>query len=242
MSDFRGILRRAYEASKSLDNGWPLIGPTLAICGALLWGSAMVFASMYARLPTGSGSAKVFLIFLGALAGLFVACGAFGSANRRKLWWPLIFLGGLAAGGYCVWHVGVQGVVRFTSVAQQEFVDERREFATSPAGWPSLANTALSAWSLNAELDDVDQPSTSMGAAETDGSAASGQFRRPMPLAGITLQATTSLGIACSGGMHVDAKGVLAEADRALYAAKANGRDGLALASDPAPAVVALGS
>ena len=63
------------------------------------------------------------------------------------------------------------------------------------------------------------------------------EIRRPMPVDGLTLQVTTSLGVACSDGTHPDGPRLLADADRALYDAKANGRDGFALAAVEAPTV-----
>jgi hypothetical protein len=98
MAQYRAVFKQFYQATKSTEVTWPFIGPMLTICGALLWGSAMVYASMYARLPAGHPSVKTFVIGLGAVAGLFVACGAFGTAKRHVLLWPIIFAGGLVAG------------------------------------------------------------------------------------------------------------------------------------------------
>lgn len=154
MSQNPSFLKRVLDSARSTQNTWPYVGPTLAICGALLWGTAMVYASMYARLPTPAPSLKTWIIGLGAVAGLFIASGAFGSAKRHVLLWPPIFLGGLVAGGFLVWHFGVEGVTRMSDQAQQSFVDERRNFASSPSGFPYLANTARDLWSVDVELND----------------------------------------------------------------------------------------
>ena len=156
MAQYRAVFKQVLEATKSTQTTWPYIGPTLAICGALLWGSAMVYASMYARLPAPHSSLKTFVIGLGAIAGLFIACGAFGTAKRHVLIWPCIFIGGLVAGGFAVWHFGVDGVTRINEQAHQAFVDERNEFASSSAGFPYFANTARIAWKTNVELSDSD--------------------------------------------------------------------------------------
>ena len=172
MSQYRAVIKQVLEATKSTQTVWPFIGPTLAICGALLWGSAMVYASMYARLPAPHSSVRTFVIALGAIAGLFIACGAFGTAKRHVLIWPFIFIGGLAAGGFAVWHLGVDGVTRINEQAHQAFVGERHEFASSPAGFPYFASTARNAWRTNVELSDSDAPVAGEIPADSDGSPA----------------------------------------------------------------------
>ena len=172
MSQARSAIKRLLEATSSTETTWPFIGPTLAICGALLWGSAMVFASMYARLPVPSPSAKVFLVFLGAVAGLFIACGAFGTPKRHLVIWMGIFAGGLLAGGACVLTMGVGGVTRIADDARRAFLDERHEFATSAAGFPYLAGTAKEFWNVDLEIDNVELAPASLAESESDGSAA----------------------------------------------------------------------
>jgi hypothetical protein len=172
MAQYRAVFKQFYQATKSTEATWPFVGPMLALCGALLWGSAMVYASMYARLPLGHPSVKTFVIGLGAVAGLFIACGAFGSAKRHILLWPLIFVGGLLAGGYCVLHFGVDGVTRMNEQAHQAFVDERSDFANSPAGFPYLATTAHNAWKTDVELNDVDVQAAGEAPSDSDGSPA----------------------------------------------------------------------
>jgi len=172
MAQYRAVFKQVLDATKSTQTVWPFIGPTLAICGALLWGSAMVYASMYARLPVPHSSVKTFVIGLGAVAGLFIACGAFGTAKRHVLIWPFIFIGGLVAGGVAVWHFGVDGVTRIDEAAHQAFVDERHEFANSPAGFPYFANTARYAWKIDVELNDADVRATGEPPSDSDGSPA----------------------------------------------------------------------
>ena len=172
MAQYRAVFKQVLEATKSTETVWPFIGPTLAICGALLWGSAMVYASMYARLPVPHSSVRTFVIGLGAVAGLFIACGAFGTAKRHVLIWPFIFIGGLVAGGLAVWHFGVDGVTRINEAAHQSFVDERHEFANSAAGFPYFASTARNAWKTNVELNDADGRATGEPPADSDGSPA----------------------------------------------------------------------
>jgi hypothetical protein len=178
MAQNQSVWKRVLNSTKSTQNTWPYIGPTLAICGALLWGTAMVYASMYARLPAPSPNVKTWVIGLGAVAGVFIASGAFGSAKRHVLLWPPIFLGGLLAGGFLVWHFGVGGVTRMGEQAQQAFVDERHDFATSPAGFPYLANTARDVWAVDMELDDATSASPAVDAGDLDGSPASSQVHR----------------------------------------------------------------
>jgi len=172
MAQYRSVFKQVLEATKSTQTTWPVIGPTLAICGALLWGSAMVYASMYARLPVPHSSVKTFVIGLGAVAGLFIACGAFGTAKRHALIWPFIFIGGLVAGGFAAWHFGVGGVMRINEQARQAFADERHEFASSPAGFPYFASTARLAWKTNVELGDSDATVSGEAPADSDGSPA----------------------------------------------------------------------
>lgn len=170
-SGVRHRVKRLLESTKSLDYSWPIIGPGLAICGALLWGSAMVYASMYARLPVPNTSGKTILVILGSIAGLFVASGAFGNAKRHVWLWPLIFLGGLFAGGLSVVHFGVNGTMRITDEARRAFVDERHEFSTSTAGFAYLATTARALWNVDVELNEVDGSSGALD-AEPDGTLA----------------------------------------------------------------------
>jgi len=60
-------------------------------------------------------------------------------------------------------------------------------------------------------------------------------IRVPMQLAGKALEVTASMGLAyLDGSAEVDAQALMVRADRALYRAKADGRDGLAVADDPA--------
>lgn len=172
MVNSRAVFKRVLESTKSTQTTWPFVGPTLAICGALLWGTAMVYASMYARLPAPSSNVKTWVIGLGAIAGLFIASGAFGSAKRHVLLWPPIFLGGLLAGGFFVWHFGVDGVARMSEQAQQAFVDERRDFSRSPTGFPYLANTARNVWSVNIELNDSASASSGPDEVDAEGSPA----------------------------------------------------------------------
>ena len=172
MAQYRAVFKQVLEATKSTQTIWPFVGPTLVICGALLWGSAMVYASMYARLPSPHTSLKTYVVGLGAVAGLFVACGAFGTAKRHVLIWPFIFIGGLVAGGFAVWHSGVDGVTRINEQAHEAFVDERHEFANSPAGFPYFASTARNAWRANVELSDSDAPGAGDSPADSDGSPA----------------------------------------------------------------------
>jgi hypothetical protein len=177
-SSVRTRVKRLLEPTKSIDKTWPFIGPALAICGAMLWGSAMVYASMYARLPVPNPSAKTFLVIIGSVAGLFVASGAFGNAKRHLALWLLIFVGGLLAGGLSVVHLGVNGTMRISDDARQAFVDERHEFARSPAGFPSLAGTARDLWKVDVELDEVDGSPGAVVAAESDGSPATVEIHR----------------------------------------------------------------
>lgn len=172
MAQYRAVFKQVLEATKSTQTVWPFIGPTLAICGALLWGSAMVYASMYARLPVPHSSVKTIVIGLGAVAGLFIACGAFGTAKRHVLIWPFIFIGGLVAGGFSVWHFGVDGVTRINEQARQAFVEERRVFANDPAGFPYFARSARDAWKTSIELNDADVQASGEAPAESDGSPA----------------------------------------------------------------------
>ena len=178
MAQYRSVINRVLTSTKSTQVTWPYIGPTMAICGVLLWGSAMVYASFYARLPLPNANVEHSVVALGAIAGLFVAIGAFGSAKRHVLLWPLIFVGGLAAGAFCVSHFGVQGVVRLGEDARQAFVDERREFSTSPAGFPYFARTATSAWGVDLELNDSDQVGARAADNDGDGSVASVEVHR----------------------------------------------------------------
>lgn len=177
MTQSRSVLKRVLDSTRSTQTTWPYVGPTLAICGALLWGTAMVYASMYARLPSPTPSLKTWIIGLGATAGVFIASGAFGSAKRHVLLWPPIFLGGLVAGGFFVWHFGVGGVTRMGEQAQQQFVEERRDFAKSPSGFPYLANTAREVWSVDVELNDV-AGSTATDFGDSDGSPAWSEIHR----------------------------------------------------------------
>ena len=172
MAQYRAIFKQVFNATKSTQTVWPFIGPTLVLCGALLWGSAMVYASMYARLPVPHSSVKTFVIGLGAIAGLFLATGAFGSAKRHVLIWPFIFIGGLIAGGLAVWHFGVDGVSRINEQAHQAFIDERHEFARSPDGFPYFADTARSVWKTDVELNNSDAPVSGEAPADSDGSPA----------------------------------------------------------------------
>jgi diguanylate cyclase (GGDEF)-like protein/PAS domain S-box-containing protein len=58
-------------------------------------------------------------------------------------------------------------------------------------------------------------------------------IRVPMPVAGKTLDVTASMGLAwLDGAIEVDAQTLMVRADRALYRAKAAGRNGLAVADD----------
>jgi diguanylate cyclase (GGDEF)-like protein/PAS domain S-box-containing protein len=58
-------------------------------------------------------------------------------------------------------------------------------------------------------------------------------IRRPMALTGRTLAVTSSMGLAwLDGAADVDAQALMVRADRALYRAKAAGRDGLSVAED----------
>lgn len=58
-------------------------------------------------------------------------------------------------------------------------------------------------------------------------------IRLPMQLTGRTLDVTASMGLAyLDGSVEVDAQALMVRADRALYRAKAEGRDGLAVAED----------
>ena len=178
MAQYRSVIKRVLSTTSSTQVTWPYIGPTMAICGVLLWGSAMVYASFYARLPLPNTSVEHSVVALGAIAGLFVAIGAFGSATRHVLLWPIIFVGGLLAGGFCVSHFGVDGVVRLGDDARQAFVDERREFATSPTGFPFFARNAMSAWGVDLELNDSDQAGVRAADNESDGSPASVEVHR----------------------------------------------------------------
>ncbi|MFL6682313.1 MAG: diguanylate cyclase domain-containing protein, partial [Burkholderiaceae bacterium] len=58
-------------------------------------------------------------------------------------------------------------------------------------------------------------------------------IRVPMPVAGKTLDVTASMGLAwLDGSTEVDAEALMVRADRALYRAKAAGRNGLTVAED----------
>ncbi len=173
MAQYRAVFKQFFEATKSTETVWPFVGPMLAICGALLWGSAMVYASMYARLEIPHPSVKTFVIGLGAVAGLFIACGAFGTAKRHVLLWPFIFIGGLVAGGFSVLHFGVTGVAEMADQARQAFIEERHEFANSSVGFPYFASTARNAWNTSLELNDSDSTGNPQQAAGTDGAPAS---------------------------------------------------------------------
>lgn len=52
-----------------------------------------------------------------------------------------------------------------------------------------------------------------------------GQIRQPMPVAGIVLNVTVSIGVVVYAGENVDAEYLLNKADQALYRAKNSGRD-----------------
>ena len=172
MAQYRAVLKQLFEATKSTQTVWPFVGPMLAICGALLWGSAMVYASMYARLEIPHPSVKTFVIGLGAVAGLFIACGAFGTAKRHVLIWPFIFIGGLVAGGFSVLHFGVAGVTQMADQARQAFIEERHEFANASDGFPYFATTARNAWNMSLELNDSGSASSAQQSTGTDGTPA----------------------------------------------------------------------
>jgi len=173
MAQYRSVFKRLLATTSSTQRTWPYIGPAMAVCGLLLWGSAMVYASFYARLPVPNTSVEYSVVILGATAGLFAAIGAFGSATRHVLLWPLIFVGGILAGGFCVWHFGIDRVGQLGEDARQAFVDERHEFAASPAGFPYFAATAGRAWGVSLELDDSDRIGARAVDKQADGSPAS---------------------------------------------------------------------
>jgi hypothetical protein len=56
--------------------------------------------------------------------------------------------------------------------AHEAFVDERREFASSPAGFPYLATTAHNAWKTDVELNDIDSHASGEAPSDSDGSPA----------------------------------------------------------------------
>jgi hypothetical protein len=75
-----------------------------------------------------------------------------------------------------VLRIGVDSVMRLNDQAHQAFVDERHEFANSPAGFPYLATTALNAWKTDIELEDVDVQAAGEAPGDSDGSPATGEI------------------------------------------------------------------